>query len=69
MAAVAAAAAGSGGGADHVFDVERLLQLLQRELTGQQSAREAVEGKLRESKATIDRKNLMIRWGAGHDWS
>jgi len=50
MAAVAAAA--GGGNCDHAFDIEGLLQLLQRELAGQQSAREAVEGKLRESKAT-----------------
>eukprot|EP00775_Hariotina_reticulata_P001932 gene1932-2262_t len=61
MAAVAAAAAGGGQAGLHGFDVEGLLQLLQRELAGQQSAREVVEVKLRECKATIDRKNLMIR--------
>jgi hypothetical protein len=51
---------------DDAAGVERLMGvvvLLQRELAGQQSAKEGLESKLKESKSSIDRKNVLIRCG------
>jgi hypothetical protein len=65
MAAAAAGGAGSAAsGVDDDAGAERLagvLALLQRELAVQQSTREGLEQKLKESKSSIDRKNVLIR--------
>jgi hypothetical protein len=63
-----AVAGGAGSASAATLDddagVERLagvLVLLQRKLAGQQSAKEGLESKLKESKTSIDRKNVLIR--------
>jgi hypothetical protein len=58
------ASAAQYAGVDDAAGLERLtgvLVLLQRELAGQQSAKEGLESKLKESKSSIDRKNVLIR--------
>ncbi|KAF6255760.1 hypothetical protein COO60DRAFT_183997 [Scenedesmus sp. NREL 46B-D3] len=63
LAGAVAGGSGSAAGADDAAGMERLtgvLALLQRELAAQQSAREGLELKLKESKSSIDRKNVLI---------
>ena len=33
-----------------------------RELEAERGAREAAEGRLREARATVERKNVLVRW-------
>lgn len=68
-AALATAAAAGGGGPDGegegVASVEGLslaVAALSGEVAKERSAKEALEGRLREARAALERKNTLIRW-------